>query len=139
MDASKNELNNRSAGPECPPSALAGRTGDTPEMSKRHTMSHPPPHIPGLEDAPGKDGARTYGSDAASGKATPTGDQQSTPEKKDRKRRSSRSSGSQSSLSSEEGNFEPADAKAKRPVGGVAVLPMAALKKATQKRAEKMA
>merc|ERR1711874_417082 len=62
-----------------------------------------------------------------------------TPEKKDRKRRSSRSSGSQSSLSSEEGNFEPSDIKAKRPVGGVAVLPMADLKKATQKRAEKMA
>jgi len=116
--------------------ALATRTGETPEMSKRHTMSHPPPHIPGLEEAPGKD--RMACSDTASGKATPTGDDHTTPEKI-KKRRSSRSSGSQSSMSSEEGNFEPSDAKAKRPVGGVAVLPMADLKKATQKRAEKMA
>ncbi|CAL4116142.1 unnamed protein product [Meganyctiphanes norvegica] len=89
--------------------ALAARTGETPEMSKRHTMSHPPPHIPGLEEAPGKD--RHAGFDTATGKATPSGDEHTTPERKD----------------------------PRRPVGGVAVLPMADLKKATQKRAEKMA
>ncbi|XP_063607286.1 protein 4.1 homolog isoform X13 [Penaeus indicus] len=85
--------------------ALGTRTGETPEMSKRHTMSHPPPHIPGLEDAPGKDGANKAGS----GRDTPSAEER-TPEKKD-----------------------------KKPVGGVAVLPMADLMKATKKRAEKLA
>lgn len=85
--------------------ALGTRTGETPEMSKRHTMSHPPPHIPGLEDAPGKDSSNR----TESGQDTPTAEER-TPEKKD-----------------------------KRPIGGVAVLPMADLMKATKKRAEKMA
>ncbi|XP_069995283.1 band 4.1-like protein 3 isoform X14 [Penaeus vannamei] len=85
--------------------ALGTRTGETPEMSKRHTMSHPPPHIPGLEEAPGKDGANKAGS----GRDTPSAEER-TPEKKD-----------------------------KKPVGGVAVLPMADLMKATKKRAEKLA
>ncbi|XP_063607275.1 protein 4.1 homolog isoform X2 [Penaeus indicus] len=116
--------------------ALGTRTGETPEMSKRHTMSHPPPHIPGLEDAPGKDGANKAGS----GRDTPSAEER-TPEKKD-KRRASRSSGasSLSSVSSEEGSFvPPAGDKSKKPVGGVAVLPMADLMKATKKRAEKLA
>ncbi|KAK7076690.1 hypothetical protein SK128_000472 [Halocaridina rubra] len=84
--------------------ALGTRTGETPEMSKRHTMSHPPPHIPGLEDPHGKDANRLE-----SGHGTPTAEEH-TPEKKD-----------------------------KKPIGGVAVLPMADLMKATKKRAEKMA
>ncbi|XP_069995288.1 band 4.1-like protein 3 isoform X18 [Penaeus vannamei] len=116
--------------------ALGTRTGETPEMSKRHTMSHPPPHIPGLEEAPGKDGANKAGS----GRDTPSAEER-TPEKKD-KRRASRSSGasSLSSVSSEEGSFvPPAGDKSKKPVGGVAVLPMADLMKATKKRAEKLA
>ncbi|XP_066989510.1 band 4.1-like protein 3 isoform X9 [Macrobrachium rosenbergii] len=85
--------------------ALGTRTGETPEMSKRHTMSHPPPHIPGLEDAPGKDSSNR----PESGQDTPTAEER-TPEKKE-----------------------------KKPVGGVAVLPMADLMKATKKRAEKIA
>ncbi|XP_064091700.1 band 4.1-like protein 3 isoform X14 [Macrobrachium nipponense] len=85
--------------------ALGTRTGETPEMSKRHTMSHPPPHIPGLEDAPGKDSINR----PESGQETPTAEER-TPEKKE-----------------------------KKPVGGVAVLPMADLMKATKKRAEKIA
>ncbi|XP_068224938.1 band 4.1-like protein 3 isoform X3 [Palaemon carinicauda] len=85
--------------------ALGTRTGETPEMSKRHTMSHPPPHIPGLEDAPGKDSMNR----PQSGQETPTAEER-TPEKKE-----------------------------KKPVGGVAVLPMADLMKATKKRAEKIA
>ncbi|XP_042867984.1 band 4.1-like protein 3 isoform X5 [Penaeus japonicus] len=117
--------------------ALGTRTGETPEMSKRHTMSHPPPHIPGLEEAPGKDGANKAGS----GRDTPSAEER-TPEKKDKQRRASRSSGasSLSSVSSEEGSFvPPAGDKSKKPVGGVAVLPMADLMKATKKRAEKLA
>ncbi|XP_042867964.1 band 4.1-like protein 3 isoform X2 [Penaeus japonicus] len=84
--------------------ALGTRTGETPEMSKRHTMSHPPPHIPGLEEAPGKDGANKAGS----GRDTPSAEER-TPEKKDKQRRASRSSGasSLSSVSSEEGSFVP--------------------------------
>lgn len=84
--------------------ALGTRTGETPEMSKRHTMSHPPPHIPGLEEPPGKDSNHPE-----SDQGTPTAEER-TPEKKD-----------------------------KRPIGGVAVLPMADLMKATKKRAEKIA
>ncbi|XP_063607279.1 protein 4.1 homolog isoform X6 [Penaeus indicus] len=135
MDAQKN-ASNLSQGPLPPHTALGTRTGETPEMSKRHTMSHPPPHIPGLEDAPGKDGANKAGS----GRDTPSAEER-TPEKKD-KRRASRSSGasSLSSVSSEEGSFvPPAGDKSKKPVGGVAVLPMADLMKATKKRAEKLA
>ncbi|XP_069995289.1 band 4.1-like protein 3 isoform X19 [Penaeus vannamei] len=104
MDAQKN-ASNLSQGPLPPHTALGTRTGETPEMSKRHTMSHPPPHIPGLEEAPGKDGANKAGS----GRDTPSAEER-TPEKKD-----------------------------KKPVGGVAVLPMADLMKATKKRAEKLA
>lgn len=117
--------------------ALGTRTGETPEMSKRHTMSHPPPHIPGLEDAPGKDSSNR----PESGQDTPTAEER-TPEKKEKKRRVSKSSGtsSVSSVSSDEGNFEPPPGdKSKKPVGGVAVLPMADLMKATKKRAEKIA
>ncbi|XP_069995286.1 band 4.1-like protein 3 isoform X16 [Penaeus vannamei] len=135
MDAQKN-ASNLSQGPLPPHTALGTRTGETPEMSKRHTMSHPPPHIPGLEEAPGKDGANKAGS----GRDTPSAEER-TPEKKD-KRRASRSSGasSLSSVSSEEGSFvPPAGDKSKKPVGGVAVLPMADLMKATKKRAEKLA
>ncbi|XP_069995285.1 band 4.1-like protein 3 isoform X15 [Penaeus vannamei] len=135
MEAQKN-ASNLSQGPLPPHTALGTRTGETPEMSKRHTMSHPPPHIPGLEEAPGKDGANKAGS----GRDTPSAEER-TPEKKD-KRRASRSSGasSLSSVSSEEGSFvPPAGDKSKKPVGGVAVLPMADLMKATKKRAEKLA
>ncbi|XP_066989502.1 band 4.1-like protein 3 isoform X2 [Macrobrachium rosenbergii] len=167
--------------------ALGTRTGETPEMSKRHTMSHPPPHIPGLEDAPGKDSSNR----PESGQDTPTAEER-TPEKKEKKRRVSKSSGtsSVSSVSSDEGNFEPPpgdkskdvdlsagalqslrsemdewldqsrsetfptnslsdlyhvplhstlSSPARKPVGGVAVLPMADLMKATKKRAEKIA
>lgn len=42
-------------------------------------MSHPPPHIPGLEEAPGKDGANKAGS----GRDTPSAEER-TPEKKDK-------------------------------------------------------
>ncbi|XP_063607277.1 protein 4.1 homolog isoform X4 [Penaeus indicus] len=135
-ESAQKNASNLSQGPLPPHTALGTRTGETPEMSKRHTMSHPPPHIPGLEDAPGKDGANKAGS----GRDTPSAEER-TPEKKD-KRRASRSSGasSLSSVSSEEGSFvPPAGDKSKKPVGGVAVLPMADLMKATKKRAEKLA
>lgn len=42
-------------------------------------MSHPPPHIPGLEEAPGKDAANR----TESGRDTPATEER-TPEKKDK-------------------------------------------------------
>ena len=57
--------------------------GDTPEAAKRHTMSHPPPHIPGLEDSQGKNSYNRNGT-----RDTPTrdgsGTEEGTPERKDK-------------------------------------------------------
>ncbi|XP_066989511.1 band 4.1-like protein 3 isoform X10 [Macrobrachium rosenbergii] len=135
--------------------ALGTRTGETPEMSKRHTMSHPPPHIPGLEDAPGKDSSNR----PESGQDTPTAEER-TPEKKEKD--VDLSAGALQSLRSEMDEWldqsrsetfptnslsdlyhvplhSTLSSPARKPVGGVAVLPMADLMKATKKRAEKIA
>ena len=56
--------------------ALGNNDAESPEVSKRHTMSHPPPHIPGLEGSNGKAGY--YDSVPAD---TPPN---STPDRKDR-------------------------------------------------------
>lgn len=102
-----------------------GRSGESPEVSKRHTMSHPPPHIPGI------DGKRSQEEEEAeSAKSGKTSD-------KDKRRRGSRDSRVSSSDSSTEGNFVPPSSK--RPVGGVAVVPVADLVEATRKRAALMA
>ncbi|XP_018011090.1 band 4.1-like protein 3 isoform X3 [Hyalella azteca] len=71
-----------------------GEAGESPEVSKRHTMSHPPEHIPGLEGN-GRSPTHPYDTvpdEPADLSAAPT---TTSPLKKD-----------------------------KRPVGGVAVLPM---------------
>ncbi|RXG55391.1 Band 4.1-like protein 1 [Armadillidium vulgare] len=122
--------------------ALGTRRGEeSPDVSKRHTMSHPPPHIPGLEEPPGKDNnvlkEETVPSSATNQKV------EKSPEKKEkRKRRPSKGSGasSVSSLSSEEGSFEPGgDAgKTKKPVGGVAVLPIGDIFKSKKKGGSKL-
>ena len=42
---------------------MGKQVGESPDdRSKRHTMSHPPPHIPGLDEPPGSDGLMTNGS-----------------------------------------------------------------------------
>ena len=56
--------------------------GDTPEAAKRHTMSHVPPHIPGLEDQGKNYRNGTRDAHHRAGSGTPEG----TPEKKDKVR-----------------------------------------------------
>ena len=53
--------------------AALGQRGNTPDSHKRHTMSHPPPHIPGLEEPQGKDKGQGISTD-----------EDKTPEKKDK-------------------------------------------------------
>ncbi|XP_017776809.1 PREDICTED: protein 4.1 homolog isoform X3 [Nicrophorus vespilloides] len=84
---------------------------DYNEANKRHTMSHPPEHIPDI-DSPARS--------------------KSPKEKKDKSkeklaRRDSAGTASLSSSSSVEGHYEADENSEKKPVGGVAVLPSGGL------------
>ncbi|XP_063854387.1 band 4.1-like protein 1 isoform X2 [Scylla paramamosain] len=105
-----------------------GHTGDSPETTKRHTMSHPP-HIPGLDTT-----ATTTTTTATTTTTTSPPNSTGTA---DKRRRGSNYS-SHSSDSSVEGNFV-APERGKKPLGGVAVVPVADLVEATRKRAAQMA